>query len=95
MAQLQKELTVLNKLGLHARPAALLVQMTNRFSSEVTLRKNDIEINAKSIMGIMMLAAEYGSTLLVTAVGDDAEDALNAIQEIFNRKFEENDEGEE
>ena len=87
MPKLQKEIKVLNKLGLHARPAAVLVQTTNRFKSEITIRKDDMEINAKSIMGIIMLAAECGSVLLVTVSGDDAEDALSIVGELFLRKF--------
>ena len=92
MPKLQAEIQVQNKLGLHARPAALLVQLTNKFDSEITIRKNDMEINAKSILGIMMLAAEYGSKLLVTAEGDDAEKALKAVQELFAANFEEHQE---
>jgi phosphocarrier protein len=93
--QLEKKIKVVNRLGLHARPAALLVQTTNRFNSEITIRKDDMEINAKSIMGIMMLAAGYGSTLVIRVSGNDADTAMKAVQELFVRKFDEDDEGEE
>ncbi len=89
--RLSKEIQVHNRLGLHARPAAMLVQTTSRFSSEVTIRRNDMEINAKSIMGIMMLAAECGAILELTVEGLDAEEALAAIEGLFNDKFVEED----
>ena len=89
MPQLQTEVTILNELGLHARPAALLVQTTSKFKSDIYLKKNDMEINAKSILGVMMLAAEHGSTLLVSVAGEDAEDAARAVVELFENKFDE------
>ena len=88
------ELKIQNKLGLHARPAAMLVQATNKFKSEILIKKNDMEVNAKSILGIMMLAAEHGSSLVLTVSGEDAEQALNAVTELFERKFDEAEEEE-
>jgi phosphocarrier protein len=72
----QKEVVVRNKTGLHARPAALFVQVANKFDSEVKLVKDGQEVNGKSIMGILMLAAEQGATITIIANGDDAEPAM-------------------
>ncbi len=85
----QIELKVKNKLGLHARPAAQLVEATKKFKSEITISKNDVQVNAKSIMGVMMLAAEVGSVLVVSADGEDAQEALQEISRLFERKFDE------
>lgn len=85
----QIELKVMNKLGLHARPAAKIVETTKKFKSEITISKNDIQINAKSIMGVMMLAAEAGSTLIISAEGEDAQEALKEVAMMFERKFDE------
>jgi phosphocarrier protein len=85
----QKELTVQNRLGLHARPAALVVSEASKFHSEIHLAKDGVEVNAKSIMGVMMLAAEKGSTILVTASGDDEQHAVEAIEALFAAKFDE------
>ena len=92
MPQLQTEVTILNRLGLHARPAAMLVQTTSRFKSDIYLKKNDMEVNAKSILGVMMLAAEQGSTLLISVAGEDAEEAARAVIELFENKFGEDEE---
>lgn len=70
---------IVNVLGLHARPAAEFVKTSGRFTSGVTVRKDTLEVNGKSIMGMMMLAAECGSLLLIRADGDDAEEALAAL----------------
>ncbi|UCB57125.1 MAG: HPr family phosphocarrier protein [Candidatus Omnitrophota bacterium] len=75
----KKTLTVKNKLGLHARPAALFVQIANKYDAEISVRKGKQIVNGKSIMGIMMLAASRGSKIYITARGDDA---LQAIQEL-------------
>ncbi len=85
----QKEVKIKNKLGLHARPAALLVQTASKFKSDVYLGKNDHEVNGKSIMGVMMLAAEMGSLLVITTRGADEEDAMSALVELFENKFNE------
>jgi phosphocarrier protein len=78
---------ILNRNGLHARPAAEIVKAAARFKSEITLRRDDLEVNGKSIMGVMMLAAEYGATLTLRANGPDAEDAVNTIAGVIASKF--------
>jgi phosphocarrier protein HPr len=83
------ELTIPNEDGLHARPAAKFVKLANQFSSEIWVKKDDEEINGKSIMGLMMLAAGQGSTLEVSAEGADADDALAKISALVNSGFEE------
>ncbi|OGW78382.1 MAG: phosphocarrier protein HPr [Omnitrophica bacterium GWA2_52_8] len=87
MAQHQKMFKIRNKLGLHARPAALFVQTANRFKSEVEVEKEGVKVNGKSIMGIMTLAAGVGCDILVTIDGIDADEALNAIVELFAGNF--------
>ncbi len=88
MAKVEKELVVSNENGIHARPAAMFVKVSNRFKSEIFVKKDGERVNGKSIMGIMMLAAEFGSKLIITAIGDDAEDALKAIEQLFLSRFE-------
>lgn len=83
------ELTVNNKMGIHARPAAMIVRIANRYAAEVTVEKDDEQVNGKSIMGLMMLAAGKGSVLRFTAEGDDAEAMLQDMAALFERKFEE------
>ncbi len=78
---------IVNKNGLHARPAAEIVKAAARYQSDITLRRDDLEVNGKSIMGVMMLAAEYGSTLHLQATGPDAEDTVAAIESLVNAKF--------
>ena len=80
-----------NRNGLHARPAAEIVKAASRFRSEVTIRRDDMEVNGKSIMGVMMLAAEYGSTLWLRANGEDAEQAVDAIAALVASRFGERD----
>ncbi len=84
-----KELLVGNKLGLHARPAAMFVRVANRFASDITVEKDGEEINGKSIMGLMLLAAGCGSRLKVTVTGNDAADMIKALEELIARKFDE------
>lgn len=84
-----KELVVGNKLGLHARPAAMFVRVANRFASDITVEKDGEEINGKSIMGLMLLAAGCGSRLKVTATGGDAKEMVAALEELIARKFDE------
>lgn len=84
-----KELTILNKLGLHARPAAMFVRIANRFSCEISVEKDGEEVNGKSIMGLMMLAAGCGSQLKIAASGDDAAQAVKELAELIQRKFDE------
>ena len=89
MSTLRREIKVQNKLGLHARPAAMLVQLVSRFKCEMTVTREDMTVNAKSIMGVMMLAAECGSTLVLIGEGEQAGQALDAVEELFARKFDE------
>ena len=84
-----KEFIVLNKLGIHARPAALFVKTANRFACDVFVEKDGEKINGKSIMGLMMLAAGPGSKLTVHAIGADASKALADIEALIKRKFDE------
>ena len=84
-----KQLILTNKLGMHARPAAMFVKAAARFKSDIFVEKDGEEVNGKSIMGLMMLAAGCGSTLKVTAQGPDAEKAVEEIERIILRKFDE------
>ena len=81
------EVTISNKYGLHARPAAEFVKLANRFSSEIRVRKDDVEVSGKSIMGVMMLAAEHGSSISIVAVGEDADAALEALESLVANGF--------
>src|SRR5437763_3220087 len=83
----EREVKIVNKLGLHARPAAEIVKTAARFKSNITIIRDDLEVNGKSIMGVMMLAAEFGSTILIRAEGDDAEAALDALEALVAAKF--------
>ena len=78
-----KEIVIKNKTGLHARPAALFVQIANKFDSDITIIKEDQEVNGKSIMGILMLAAEKGAKLIIIAEGEDAEAAVAELTDIL------------
>ena len=89
MPTLKKDIRIVNKLGLHARPAALLVQEASKFKSTIELETDEMKVNGKSIMGVMMLAAAYGSTLTVIATGEDAEAAIEALEMLVRRKFDE------
>lgn len=84
-----KELTVVNKLGIHARPAALFVKTANRFACDIFVEKDGEKINGKSIMGLMMLAAGPGSKLTILASGADAPQAIAEIEALVKRKFDE------
>ena len=84
-----REFLVSNKLGIHARPAAMFVKVANRFSCNIFVEKDGETVNGKSIMGIMMLAAGPGSKLKVTADGNDASQALTELETLVNRKFDE------
>lgn len=84
-----KEFTIHNKLGLHARPAAMFVRVANRYPCEIVVEKDGEEVNGKSIMGLMMLAAGCGSQLKVTADGEGADQALDELGELIDRKFDE------
>jgi phosphocarrier protein HPr len=91
MVMMEREFTVKNRSGLHARPAALFVQTTSKFKSSVKIRRNSQEVDGKSILGLMMLAAEEGATLTVRADGADEADVLNALEKLFESRFNEKD----
>jgi len=84
---IERTVTIANKNGLHARPAAEIVKTAAKFKAEITLVRDDLEVNGKSIMGVMMLAAEYGSSLVLRAEGLDAEEAVSAIAKLIEGKF--------
>ncbi len=84
---LQKEYLIVNKLGLHARASALMVKTSSRFNSEVKLAREDVEVNGKSIMGIMMLAASKGSFVRLTVDGTDETEAFQTIGELIENGF--------
>ena len=83
----ERSVQVANKNGLHARPAAEIVKAAARFKSDITICRDDLEVNGKSIMGVMMLAAEYGATLTLRANGPDAVEAVDAIASVIDGKF--------
>lgn len=83
----EREAKIVNKLGIHARPAAEIVKAAGKFKSNITIVRDDLEVNAKSIMGVMMLAAEHGATITLRATGDDADDALDALSTVIANKF--------
>jgi phosphocarrier protein HPr len=83
----EKNVTIVNRNGLHARPAAEIVKTASKFKSDITILREDLEVNGKSIMGVMMLAAECGSTLTLRASGPDADEAVGAIAAVIASKF--------
>jgi phosphocarrier protein HPr len=85
----ERTVTIVNKLGLHARAAAKLVTLAARFASDIRVRKDGREVSGKSIMGVMMLAAAKGSRITFRAEGPDAEKALDALEALIARKFDE------
>jgi phosphocarrier protein HPr len=87
--KVERRFEIVNKLGLHARAAAKLVLLANRFSSEIRLEKEGLEVNGKSIMGVLMLAAHRESLISVSALGPDAREAVDAIGGLIAEKFEE------
>jgi phosphocarrier protein HPr len=84
-----REFVVINKLGIHARPAALFVKAANRYACNILVEKDGEQINGKSIMGLMMLAAGPGTKLSVTCEGEDCQQALDEIAALIQRKFDE------
>ena len=80
---------MINKLGVHARPAALFVRIANKYASDITVEKDGEQVNGKSIMGLMMLAAGQGAKLVIIAEGSDAEAAVRELEALFQRKFDE------
>ena len=85
----EKEITIVNRLGLHARPAAMFVRVATRYRAEVWVEKEGENVNGKSIMGLMMLAAGQGSKLQIRCEGPDAEKALSELEELIQSKFNE------
>ncbi|MFL5619020.1 MAG: HPr family phosphocarrier protein [Gemmatimonadaceae bacterium] len=83
----ERTVQILNKNGLHARPAAEIVKLAAKYRSEITISRDGTEVNGKSIMGVMMLAAECGASILLRADGDDAEQAIDAIATLIANKF--------
>ena len=83
----ERSVQIANRNGLHARPAAEVVKCAAKYKSDITLAREDLEVNGKSIMGVMMLAAEFGSTLLVKASGPDAEQAVEALSVLIAGRF--------
>jgi phosphocarrier protein HPr len=87
--KLEKEIPVINRLGLHARPAAMFVRIASRYRCEVWVGKEGEEVNGKSIMGLMMLAAGQGSKLKIRCDGPDADKAMAELEELINARFHE------
>ncbi len=86
---IRKDTKVMNRAGLHARPAALIVQTASQFEATVFIEKDSEKINAKSIMGLLTMGAAYGTELAISAEGSDEENAVNALIELFESRFEE------
>ncbi|MBQ3799954.1 MAG: HPr family phosphocarrier protein [Treponema sp.] len=86
---IEKILTVRNRAGIHARPAALIAQTANKFASEIIMEKNTTTVNAKSIMGVITMAASYNTTMTLKVDGSDEKEAAEAIEKLFESKFEE------
>ena len=84
---IEREVTVRNRAGIHTRPASMLVKTASQFESEVYLRRDNYEINGKSVIGVMTLAAEQGAILTLVVEGDDEEEAADAITELFEDGF--------
>ena len=89
MPEIIETYKIINKLGLHARPAALLVQEASNYKAKIEIETSEMKVNGKSIMGVMMLAAAYGSELTIIANGEDAEAAVAGIKDLIDRKFDE------
>ena len=87
--KIEKDIPIINRLGLHARPAAMFVRIASRYRSEVWVAKEGEEVNGKSIMGLMMLAAGQGSTLRIRCEGPDAEKAMEELEELISARFNE------
>ena len=83
----ERSVQIVNKHGLHARPAAEMVKAASRFKSDITISRDDLEVNGKSIMGVMMLAAEHGATITLRASGPDADDALESLASLVASRF--------
>jgi phosphocarrier protein HPr len=88
---LQREVEIINRLGLHARASAKLTQVAGQFEADVWLNRNGRRVNAKSIMGVMMLAAAKGSTLVIETAGPDEQEAMGALEQLIATRFGEED----
>ncbi len=84
---IERQATIVNQEGLHARPAARIVRLASSFASDIELAKDGVDVNGKSIMGVMMLAAECGSSIIIRAKGPDAEQAVQALAELVASGF--------
>ncbi len=89
---IEREFIIRNKVGLHARPASLFVQTAKKFKSKITIRKEENEVNAKSIIGVLSLGAEKGDRVVIKIEGEDEREALKEIEELFNTNFGEDNE---
>ena len=85
----ERHVQIVNRNGLHARPAAEIVKAASKFKSEITIARDDLEVNGKSIMGVMMLAAGLGTPLVLRTDGPDEDAAMQAMLDLFERKFDE------
>lgn len=86
---IERQVAIVNRLGLHARAAAKLVHLTSKYISQVTLAMNGEEVDAKSILGILLLAAAQGSSVVIRCEGNDEQEAIDAIAELFANRFDE------
>lgn len=86
---IKEKIEIKNRLGIHARPAAMIAQEAGKYQSEIFISKDGMEVNAKSIMGIMMIAAEQGSDVEISISGDDEASALSGLKAVFSKIFEE------
>jgi len=89
--EVSRDIEIINKLGMHARAAAKFVKLATGFDSNIDIQKGSRRVNAKSIMGVMMLAANKGSTITIHADGSDAEKSLDALEQLINNRFDENE----
>ncbi|MBS0189343.1 MAG: HPr family phosphocarrier protein [Planctomycetes bacterium] len=89
MPRVETQVQIVNRLGLHARPAMTFVDLASTFACDITVRKDDTEVDGKSIMQMMMLAAAQGSTLIIVATGDDAESAIAKLKKLVESGFDE------
>ncbi len=87
ITEAERTVRISNKYGLHARPAAEFVKLAGRFGANIWVRKDEVEVNGKSIMGVMMLAAEHGADITIRASGDDAGEAVDALVDLVERGF--------
>ncbi len=85
----EKKVTILNRAGIHARPASMIVQTSQQFRSNIFIEKDDVKINSKSIMNILTLGATFKTELVISAEGDDEQEAVEAVAALFENKFEE------